>query len=71
MTSSATAHVRPFLRMPRAHRVAAAVLLVAAGTMPLTGVGTALGAEHAPAHVKVAALADAVPLGLSVAKHDV
>jgi len=71
MTSTAVASLHPSVRMPRAHRVAAAVLLVAAGSMPLTGVGTALGAEHAPAHVKVAALADALPVGLSVAKHDV
>ena len=31
----------------------------------------ALGADHALAQVKVAALADAIPLGLFVAEHDV
>jgi hypothetical protein len=57
--------------MPRARRFAAAALLAPAVSMPLTRVGTALGADHALAHVKVAALFDAIPLALFVAKHDV
>jgi hypothetical protein len=70
MTSSTLVN-RPSVRVPRARRVAATALLAAAASMPLTGVGTALGADHAPAQVKVAALADPVPVGLAVAKHDV
>jgi hypothetical protein len=40
-------------------------------SVPLTGTGSALGAEHAPAHVTTAAVADAASTLFAVAKRDV
>jgi hypothetical protein len=44
---------------------------VAAFSIPVTGTGSALAAEHAPAHVKVAAVADAVVGPVATGKNDV
>ena len=59
----------PSLR--RSHRVAAAALVLAAFSIPVTGTGSALAAEHASAHVKVAAVADSVLGVVATGKHDV
>jgi hypothetical protein len=65
------AALRPTILVPRGRRIAAAALLVAAVSMPLTGTGTALGATHAPAQAKVAALADSVAAVVSTGKNDI
>jgi hypothetical protein len=59
----------PFLR--RGRKVAAAALVLAAFTIPVTGTGSALAAEHAPAHVKVAAVTDSVVGLVPAGKNDV
>ena len=58
-------------RRQRSHRLAAATLVLAALSIPVTGAGSALGATHAPAHVKVAAVADAVVGVVPTGKRDV
>ena len=55
----------------RRHRVAAAALVLAALSIPVTGTGSALAATHAPAHVRVAAVADTVVGVVASGKHDV
>jgi hypothetical protein len=55
----------------RSHRVAAAVLVLAALSIPVTGTGSALAATHAPAHVKVAATADSVVGAVATGKRHV
>jgi hypothetical protein len=62
------------LRAPsprRGHRVAAVALVLAAFSIPVTGTGSALAATHAPAHVRVAAVADSVVGVVATGKHDV
>jgi len=59
----------PFQR--RGHRVAAAALVLAALSIPVTGTGSALAATHAPAHVRVAAVADSVVGVVATGKDDV
>ena len=67
-TRSAALRRRPAPAQPR---LAAAPLVLAALSIPVTGAGSALGATHAPAHVKVAAVADAVVGVVATGKHDV
>jgi hypothetical protein len=55
----------------RGHRLAAAAVLLAALSIPITGAGSALGATHAPAQSKVAAVADAVIGAVATGKHHV
>jgi hypothetical protein len=55
----------------RSHRFAAAALVLAALSIPVTGTGSALAATHAPAHVRVAAVADSVVGVVATGKHDV
>jgi hypothetical protein len=69
-TAAATLRL-PSLLSSRTRRLTAAVLLTAAVSVPLTGTGSALGAEHAPAHVTTAAVADAASTLFAVAKRDV
>ena len=59
----------PFQR--RGHRFAAAALVLAALSIPCTGTGSALAATHAPAHVRVAAVADSVVGAVATGKDDV
>jgi hypothetical protein len=63
--------LRPVSLRHRGHRFAAATLVLAALSIPVTGAGSALGATHAPAHLKVAAVADAVVGVIATGKHDV
>ena len=55
----------------RGHRVAAAALVLAALSIPVTGTGSALAATHAPAHVRMAAVADSVLGVVATGKNDV
>ena len=66
-----TADLRPGAFRRRSHRRAAHALVLAGLTIPLTGAGSAVGATHAPAQVKVAAVADAVVGVVATGKHDV
>jgi len=59
----------PFLR--RGQKLAATALVLAAFTIPVTGTGSALAAEHAPAHVKVAAVTDSLVGLVATGKNDV
>ena len=59
----------PFLR--RCQKLAAVTLALAAFSIPVTGTGSALAAEHAPAHVKVAAVADSLVGLVATGKNDV
>jgi hypothetical protein len=68
-TAAATLSPQPTRTLRR--RIAATALLVAALSIPVTGAGSALGATHAPAHVKVAAVADGVVGVVATGKHDV
>ena len=67
----ATFAVRRAPSLRRSHRVAATALVLAAFSIPVTGTGSALAAEHAPAHVKVAAVADSVVGLVAAGKNDV
>ncbi len=69
--STRSAALRPVSARQRGHRLAAATLVLAALSIPVTGAGSALGATHAPARVKVAAVADAVVGVVATGKHDV
>jgi hypothetical protein len=69
--STSPAALRPASLRQRSHRLAAATLVLAALSIPVTGAGSALGATHAPAHVKVAAVADTVVGVVATGKHDV
>ncbi|MEO6414204.1 MAG: hypothetical protein ABIO48_16570 [Pedococcus sp.] len=66
-----SAALRPVSVRRRSHRLAAATLVLAALSIPVTGAGNALGATHAPAHVQVAAVADAVVGVVATGKYDV
>jgi hypothetical protein len=69
--STRSAVLRPLSLRHRGHRLAAATLVLAALSIPVTGAGSALGATHAPAHLKVAAVADAVVGVVATGKYDV
>ena len=69
--SPTSAALRPVSFRRRSHRLAATALVLAGLTIPLTGAGSAVGATHAPAQVKVAAVADAVVGVVATGKHDV
>ena len=56
-------------RGQRSRRLAAAALVLAALSIPVTGAGSALGATHAPARAKVAAVADGVIGAVATGKH--
>ena len=58
-------------RGQRSRRLVAAALVLAALSIPITGAGSALGATHAPAQVKVAAVADSVIGAVATGKHHV
>jgi hypothetical protein len=64
-SSASCTHLR------RGQRLASAALVLAAFSIPVTGTGSALAAEHAPAHVKVVAVADAVVGPVATGKNDV
>ena len=66
-----SAALRPVSFRQRSHRLAATALVLAGLSIPLTGTGRAVGATHAPAQVKVAAVADAVVGAVATGKHDV
>ena len=66
-----TAAARPTSVRQRSHRAAAAAVTASALSIPVTGAGSALGATHAPAQVKVAAVADAVVGVVATGKNDV
>jgi hypothetical protein len=69
--STRSAVLRPVSLRHRGRRFAAATLVVTALSIPVTGAGSALGATHAPAHLNVAAVADAVVGVVATGKHDV
>ncbi|GAA2158493.1 hypothetical protein [Pedococcus bigeumensis] len=58
-------------RPRRGPRVAGAALVLVALSIPVTGTGSALAATHAPAHLRMAAVADAVVGVVATGKHDV
>jgi hypothetical protein len=70
-SSTTPAALRPVSSRQRSHRFAAAVLVLAGLSIPVTGAGSTVGATHAPAQVKVAAVADAVVGVVAAGKHDV
>lgn len=55
----------------RGQKLAATALVLAAFSIPVTGTGSALAAEHAPAHVKVAAVTDSLVGVVAGGKNDV
>ena len=70
-SSVSSVGLRPVSVRQRSHRLTATALVLAGLSIPLTGAGSAVGATHAPAQVKVAAVADAVVGVVATGKHDV
>lgn len=72
LTTQRPMALRPMAFRPRrTQRLAAGALALAALSIPVTGTGSALSATHAPAHVRVAAVADALVGAVAVGKNDV